>query len=321
MQKQKISLLCLILFIVSGCATPSAYKPEQVEAPATKIQQTKAQQATSLPSAKRYKQKIAIIRFTNETNYGRALMIDADFDRLGKQASDMLASRLVKSGNFMVFERSDIKKIQQEQTISGGGLIGVDTVIVGSVTEFGRSIAGKTGFMSSTKMQTAKAKVEIRLVNIKTGQAFFSATGAGEASTESGEIAGYGSRAAYDATLNDRAIGAAITDVIDKLVSTLEERAWRTDVLSIENGQVFISGGSRQGIKVGDTLKVMLPGQKVKSKQTGMEISLPGKQVATIRVVSFFGDNENNEGSVCEIVSGSINLSSAANLYVEEVKQ
>lgn len=320
MHKLKVTSLCMILLFVSGCATPTGYKPEQVEAPATKMQQAKAQQATALPSAKRYKQKIAIIRFTNETNYGKALMTDDDFDRLGKQASDMLASRLVKSGNFMVFERSDIKKIQREQTISGGGLIGVDTVIVGSITEFGRSIAGKTGFMSSTKMQTAKAKVDIRLVDIKTGQAFFSATGAGEASTESGEIAGYGSRAAYDATLNDRAIAAAITDVIDKLVSTLEEKAWRTDILNIEKDQIFISGGSRQGIKVGDTLKVMSPGQKVKSKQTGMEISLPGKQVATIRVLSFFGDNENNEGSVCEVVSGLINPSSAANLYIEEVK-
>lgn len=319
MKKQKVALLCLILLFISGCAT-TGYRPEQIEAPATKMQQTKAQQTTALPSTKRYKQKIAIIRFTNETNYGKALMTDADFDRLGKQASDMLASRLVKSGNFMVFERSDIKKIQQEQTISGGGLIGVDTVIVGSVTEFGRSISGKAGFMSSTKMQTAKAKVEIRLVDIKTGQAFFSASGAGDANTESGEIAGYGSRAEYDATLNDRAIAAAITDVIDKLVSTLEEKAWRTDILEAVKGQVFISGGSRQGIKVGDTLKVMSSGQKVKSKQTGMEISLPGKQVATIRVISFFGDNENNEGSVCEIVSGLVDPSSATNLYVEEVK-
>ncbi len=320
MHKLKIASLCLSLLFVSGCATPSAYKLEQVEAPATKMQQAKAQQTTALPSAKRYKQKIAIIRFTNESNYGRALMSDNDFDLLGKQASDMLASRLVKSGNFMVFERSDINKIQREQTISGGGLIGVDTVIVGSVTEFGRSIAGKTGFMSSTKMQTAKAKVDIRLVDIKTGQAFFSATGAGEAFTESGEVAGYGSRAAYDATLNDRAIAAAITDVIDKLVSTLEEKAWRTDILNIEKDQVFISGGSRQGIKVGDTLRVMSPGQKVKSKQTGMEISLPGKQVATIRVISFFGDNENNEGSICEVISGSIDSSSIAKLYVQEVK-
>jgi hypothetical protein len=162
--------------------------------------------------------------------------------------------------------------------------------------------------------------VDIRLVDIKTGHVYFSATGSGEASTESGEIAGYGSRAEYDATLNDRAIAAAISDVIDKLVSTLDERKWQTDILEARDGRVFVSGGSRQGIKVGDTLRVMAHGQKVKSKQTGMEINLPGKQIALIRVVSFFGDSENEEGSVCEIISGSIDPASAANYYVEEVK-
>lgn len=315
----KRASLVLALFVSAGCATPSA-RMEQTEAPASQVQQVAAQKTAVMPVAKRYKRKVAIIRFTNETNYGKALMSDQDFDRLGKQASDMLSSRLVKSGNFMVFERTDIKKIQQEQSISGGGLIGVDTVILGSVTEFGRSISGKSGFMSSTKMQLARAKVEIRLVDIKTGQAYFSATGAGEASTESGEIAGYGSRAAYDATLNDRAIAAAITDVIDKLVSTLDERKWRTDILDYREGQVFISGGSRQGIKIGDTLRVMSPGQIVKSQQTGMEISLPAKQVATIRVLSFFGDTENDEGSICEVVSGSIAQNTSSRYFVEEVK-
>jgi len=312
-------LVLLFIAALTGCAT-TATRPEQTEAPATQMQQAKAQKAAAaLPSQKRYKRKLAVIRFTNETNYGKALMSDNDFDRIGKQASDMLSSRLVKSGNFMVFERSDIDKIKREQTISGGGLLGVDTAIVGSVTEFGRFIAGKTGFMSSTKVQMAKAKVEIRLVDLATGQAFFSATGAGEASTESGEIAGYGNRAEYDATLNDRAIAAAITDVIDKLVSTLDEKAWRTDVLDAKDGQVFVSGGARQGIKIGDVFSVIASGQKIKSKQTGMEITLPGKQVATIKVQSFFGETENDEGSVCDIVSGAVDPSSK-NLYVGEVK-
>lgn len=310
-----------LMMLLPGCATTTD-KLQQVEAPATKMEQIKAQKSVEMPTAKRYKRKIAVVRFTNETNYGKALMSDNDFDRIGKQASDMLSSRLVKSGNFLVFERADIKKIQQEQSLSasGGGLIGVDTAVLGSVTEFGRSISGKSGFMSSTKVQLAKAKVEIRLVDIKTGQAFFSATGAGEASTESGEIAGYGSRAEYDATLNDRAIAAAITDVIDKMVSTLDEKPWRTDILESRDGQLFISGGSRQGIKIGDTLRVIAPGQKVKSKQTGMEITLPGKLLATIKVVSFFGDSETDEGSVCQIVTGRIDLSAATNYYVEEVK-
>lgn len=311
--------LGLALMLSTGCATTEP-KKEQVEAPATKTQQVVAQKAVVAPVAKRYKRKVAIIRFTNETNYGRSLMTDRDYDSIGKQASDMLASRLVKSNNFLVFERSDLRKLQQEQTISGGGIIGVDTAIVGSVTEFGRTVSGKSAWLSSTKVQIATAKVEMRLVDIKTGQAFFAATGAGEASTESGEIAGYGSRAEYDATLNDRAIAAAITDVIDKLVSTLEEKPWNTDILEAQAGQVFISGGERQGLKVGDVLRVMAPGQKVKSKQTGMEISLPGRQVAKIRVVSFFGDNENNEGSVCEVMDGKIDPAAATTLYVEEVR-
>jgi len=319
-QKTGFLLVALLLF-ASGCATVST-KTEQVEAPVTKMQQVAAQKAVAAPTVKRYKRKIAIIRFTNETNYGRALMTDNDYDRIGKQVSDMLASRLVKSGNFLVFERTDLNKIKQEQAISGagGGLIGIDSAIVGSITEFGRSVSGKAGFMSSTKMQVARAKVDMRIVNIKTGQAFFSATGTGEASTEAGEIAGYGSRAEYDATLNDRAIAAAITDVIDKLVSTLEEKPWRTDVLEVQSGQVFISGGMHQGLKVGDVLQVVAPGQKIKSKQSGMEITLPGKQVATIRVVSFFGDNENNEGSICETITGKVDPASSATLYVEEVR-
>ena len=147
----------------------------------------------------------------------------------------MLASRLVKSGKFIVFERTDLAKVKKEQAITGdAGLIGVDSLIIGSVTEFGRSTSGKSGFMSSTKVQTARARVDIRLVDVKTGQAFFSASGVGEASTESGEIAGFGSRADYDATLNDRAISAAISDVIDRLVSSLDERPWRTDILQIQ---------------------------------------------------------------------------------------
>jgi len=70
----------------------------------------------------------------------------------------------------------------------------------------GRSTTGKSGFLSGTKVQTAHAKVEIRLVDVRTGYVFFTASGAGDASTESGEVAGFGSKADYDATLNDRAI-------------------------------------------------------------------------------------------------------------------
>jgi len=315
--KIKATFVVLTLFM-SGCATTSI-QPVAVEGPSSQTQQIKAQQAAQVPSSKRYKLKVAVGRFTNETNYGRSLMVDTDFDRIGKQASDMLTSRLIQSGQFVVLERTDINKITKEHEISGDArLVGSDTLLIGSVTEFGRSVSGTGGFLSSTKVQTAKAKVDVRLVDVKTGHAYFSAIGAGEATTETGEVAGFGSRAAYDAALNDRAIAAAISDVIDKLVSKLGDRKWKTDILEEKNGQVFISGGKNQGLREGDILSVMEAGDTVKSKQTGFNISLPPKLVAKIRISEFFGDTETNEGSIGTVVEGSITKPLSPNLFVTE---
>ena len=286
----------------------------------SKSAQVSAQESRKVPLAKRYKLKLAIARFSNETSYGRSLMNDADFDRIGKQASDMLASRLIQSGAFVVLERPDLEKLKKEQALAGeASIVGSDTVIAGSVTEFGRSVGGKVGFLSSTKVQTAKAKVDIRLVDVKTGHAYFSAIGAGEASTESGEVAGFGSRAEYDATLNDRAIAAAISDIIDRLVSQLADRPWKTAVLDVQEGQVFISGGKYQGLKADDVLAVMEAGSVVKSPQTGFEISLPAKQVATLQVVSLFGESETNEGAVCKVTSGKVDKEALRKLFVTEL--
>lgn len=317
---KKYFVLILIPLFLSACATVSE-KPVMHEAPVSKEQQVKSQEMIQVPTMKRYKLKVAVGRFTNETNYGRSLLTDEQLDRIGKQASDMLTSRLVQSGQFIVLERPDLNKVTWEQDIAGRpNLVGSDTLIIGSVTEFGRSVGGKVGFLSSTKVQKAKAKVDIRLVDVKTSHAYFSAIGAGEANSESGEVAGFGSRAAYDATLNDRAIAAAISDVIDKLISKLSDRKWKTDILDVKDDHVFISGGRYQGLKEGDMLAIVEAGDTVKSRQTGFEVTLPSKQIATIRVISFFGETETNEGAVCKIVEGTVVKPLSSKLFVTETK-
>jgi curli biogenesis system outer membrane secretion channel CsgG len=310
------------VLLLSACATPSQ-RPVAVESPVPQAAQVAAQQAAQAPASPRYKRKVAIGRFSNETNYGRSLLSDAELDRIGKQASDMLSSRLVASGQFIVLERPDLGKVEREQALTGGALVGADTLVVGSVTEFGRSVGGKTGFLSSTKEQLAKAKVDVRLVDARTGHAYFSATGAGEARSEAGEIAGFGSRAEYDATLNDRAIAAAISDLIDRLVSKLADRPWRTDILEVQGGaggQVFIGAGKSQGLKAGDELAVMLSGQTVKSAQSGFDVTLPATQVATLRVLSTFGDSETSEGAACQVTSGVVDRGALKVLFVAERK-
>ena len=191
---------------------------------------------------------------------------------------------------------------------------------MGSLTEFGREIEGQSGFLSNTKTQVARAKVELRLVDVKTAHVFFSAIGAGAATAQAGTVMGFGNQAGYDSTLNDRAIGAAISDVMNSLVTKLEERPWRTDILKADGNQVLITGGTRQGIKPGDRLAVMQSGGSVRSAQSGFDIDLPPIKIAEVMVDSNFGSDDTNEGSACHLVSGTIPAAGREKLFVAAVQ-
>lgn len=304
--------------LATACATVSK-EPERVAVATTLA--TSAQVAPAVPTLKR---KIAVARFSNSTRYGKSLLSDNEADPLASQAADMLVSRLVDSKQFIVFERNDLDAVVNEAQIQklepSANLVGVDALVIGSVTEFGRTVEGQSGFLSSTKKQKASATVEARLVDPRTGLVIFSASGKGEASTESGEVAGFGSQAGYDARLNDAAISSAISDLTSELIGKLSSRRWSTAILRVDADQIFVSGGARQGLKIGDRLAVETRGETVKSGQTGLPITLPGRQVAVVELTGFFGDDEYSEGSSAKVVSGSLNGLDASTLTVVESK-
>ncbi len=317
------SVVGSIFLSMTGCATVDA-PPTRVVVP--EVQEANLPNLPNKPMASKLtlKRKIAVARFSNSTNYGKGLLFDGENDPLADQALDMLVKRLVTTQRFLVFERDNIDEIRLERKLLGKeqvqDLVGVDAVIIGSVTQFGRKTEGQVGFLSSTKKQTVVAAVEARLVDPRTGLAFFSASGSGEASVESGEVAGFGSRAAYDASLNDRAIAVAISDLTSEIIGNLDDRPWSTDVLRIGEGQLFISGGPKQGLKIGDRFVVESLGEVIKSGQSGLPIVLPGKKVAQIEIISFFGETEYSEGSIARITSGSVSNYSADKLIVKDVK-
>jgi len=79
---------------------------------------------------------------------GRSLLRDRHDDPLGKQVTDLMSKALTESGAYLVFERPDIGRVQAESRLTDSKLklIGVDALIVGSLTEFGRKTVGATGF-------------------------------------------------------------------------------------------------------------------------------------------------------------------------------
>jgi curli biogenesis system outer membrane secretion channel CsgG len=295
--------------LMSGCATqspPMAVKDAPQSAEVQKqMQQETARALLAKPTLKR---KIALGRISNETSYGKSLLRDSSGDPVGKQIADMLSKALTESGAYVVLERTDLSKLQDESRLTGTrqNLVGVDALLMGSLTEFGRKTVGESGFVSASKKQVAFAKIDIRVVDVATGQSLFATSGAGESSTQTASTFGFGSQAGYDSTLNDSSIRQAISEVVNRLTVEFSRRPWQTSIIGVDNGRYFISGGKAQGLKPGMVFSVQTVGEKVKSPQTGFEIVLPGKEVAQIRVESLFGDTEMSEGAVTSVVSGSL---------------
>jgi curli biogenesis system outer membrane secretion channel CsgG len=308
-----------LMMWLSGCAVQTPpNKP--VEAPQAVAAQLAAQQAmlTATPVAPALKWKIALGRISNETSYGQSLLRDNSGDPLGKQVTDLMSKALTSSGAYLVFERPDIGRLQAESRLTDTrlNLIGVDALIIGSLTEFGRKTVGATGFVSSSKRQVAFAKVDIRIVDVSTGLVFFATSGAGEASTETASTFGFGSQAAYDGTLNDSAIRQAVSEAVSRLSVEMNRRPWQTSILKLDGNQLFLSGGRAQGIKPGMQFTINTAGEQIKSGQTGSIVTLPGRMLATVRVDSLFGDNELSEGSSATVVSGSLAGHQASQLVV-----
>lgn len=303
------AILVSALALLQGCATQAPPIAQKEAAPSIATQKA-AQEAivAQAPAVPTLKRKIALGRITNETNYGRSLLRDQHGDPLGKQVTDLLSKALTESGAYLVFERPDITRLQAEGKLTDTklNLVGVDALIIGSLTEFGRKTVGETGFASSSKRQVAFAKVDLRVVDTNTSHVFFATSGAGEASTETASTFGFGSQAAYDETLNDAAIRQAVSEAVNRLSKEMNARPWQTYILKSEGAQVFIGGGKAQGIKPGMIFSVQTQGERIKSPQTGAEITLPGRSVAKLRVDANFGDSELNEGSVTSVISGSL---------------
>ncbi|WP_320159494.1 CsgG/HfaB family protein [Marinobacter sp. 1-3A] len=320
----KKTLSLTLAIALAGCATQTP-QMNDVESGITAEKQRAAQvaaQEAAAPEQLALKRKIAVGRLSNETNYGRSLLRRDAEDQLGGKVTDMFLQALTNSDSFLVFERPDISLLQKEASLFGQkvDIVGVDTLVIGSLTKFGRATTGERGFLSSSKKQEATATVDIRLVDVKTGRAFASVTGSGVSSTEHARTMGFGSAAGYDGSLNDQAIAAAVTAAVDKMTRLFMDKPWTADLLGQEEGMVFISGGESQGVKPGMVFDVETKGREVKSQTTGTTITLPGKKVAELEVVSLFGDDILNQGAATMVISGSIEGYKLNELQIKEQK-
>ena len=308
---RKICFL-VALFAVSYSASAQR-KVEVVESPVQNVQD----------DGMVLKRKVAIGRFSNETQYAKGIFYDKENDPMGKQALDILSSKLASSGKFILLERSDLSTLLDECQKGGAkaSTIGADYMIIGSITEFGRKNTGKNGVFSSQKTQTVEAAVAIRLVDVSTGLIIYSDEAKGSAELTTKTTMGVGGQASYDATLSDKAISEAIGQLVENIINKCNNSPWRTYFLSYDSDAILIAGGTSQGIKEGMVFNIKTQGKKVKNPQTGILITLPGKTVGTAKVIATGGDTPETEYSFVEVTSNeTINSENMSNYIIEQEK-
>ncbi len=277
----------------------------------------------SASNEKVIKRKVAIGRFSNETQYAKGIFYDKENDPMGKQALDILSAKLAASGKFLLLERSDLATLLEEAKKGDNSLatVGADYMIIGSITEFGRKNTGKSGVFSTTKTQTVEAAVVIRLVDVSTGLIIYSDEAKGTADLTTKTTMGVGGRADYDATLSDKAISEAIGQLVENIINKCTDKPWRTYFLSYDNEAVLIAGGASQGVGVGATFNIKTKGKSVKNPQTGLMIELPGKTIGTVKVISTGGDTPETEYSFVEVSpSTTIDTEKLGEYFIEEMK-
>jgi curli biogenesis system outer membrane secretion channel CsgG len=274
--------------------------------------------------------RIAVLDFNYATVMTTSQSVFGTNVDIGKGISDILIDRLVNDGTYRMVERNQIDKIINEQNFSNsnradpstaakiGRILGVDEVIVGDITEFGRddqskNVGGMLGKWGSgyglggvgTHKAKAVVAVTARLINTSTGEILASATGKGESQRSGTNLlgggagsGGYGAGGAGMDSSNfaQTIIGEATTQAVTQLAQGLIADSEKIPVAApapisaliadASTPDVIINVGSSAGLKVGDKLLVKRVIRVVKDPVTGKPLRSIEDTIGQLTVTS-----------------------------------
>jgi len=259
------------------------------------------------------KKRVAVMDFDYATDRSSVDAIFGTDTDVGKGITDLLVTRLVSDGDYSVIERKELDKILNEQNFSNsdransdtaakiGRVLGVDAIIVGSITQFGRDdkslgvgggalggVTGRFGLGGVGKRQ-AKAVVGIsaRMINTETAEILAAVDGKGESKRAGLMLGGAGgsdsgagggalnmSSSNFANTILGEAVGQAVSDVarqLDDKAASLPTQALQISglVADVSGNTLILNVGSKAGVKVGDMLGVFRQGRQIKDPATG----------------------------------------------------
>lgn len=295
-------------FLVSVAATLAACAPRKS---ATTVGEPEYMRGRSAPAStvKDYRgpmRRLAVVAFDNKTPYGQR--------ELGNSASDILVTELQKTGQFILIEREKVQHVLDEQRFQAsdlvepmtvakvGRLLGASAIATGSVTQFGQKEEGVEAIVYQRRTQRAECTVDLRIVDVATGEILVAESGRGEAEQTVQGTLGLGGRSSYDSTLAGEALRAAIFKFTRNIVDRMERVPWSARVAEVDASRVYIDAGMKTRLPIGAELEVLRPGKEIVSPTTGKAIGQTTSQVGRVKVVEYFGD----DGAVATRLDGEV---------------
>ncbi|MEK7407317.1 MAG: CsgG/HfaB family protein [Acidobacteriota bacterium] len=265
------------------------------------------------PASTQQKKRVAVLDFEYATVHSYVAAIFGTNVDVGRGIGDLLVEKLVQSGAYSVIERKALSKVLAEQNFSNtdradansaakiGRILGVDVIIIGSITQFGRDdkatsvgggafggVARRYG-LGGVQKREAKAVVDVsaRMVSVDTAEILAVAHGKGESTRSgisllgAGGSGGAGGAGAYDMTSKNFSatlIGEAVHKAVGQLGQQLDTSAGRVPVrvvqidglvADVSGNSLILNVGSRAGVKVGDRLRVSRKIREVRDPATG----------------------------------------------------
>jgi curli biogenesis system outer membrane secretion channel CsgG len=263
-------------------------------------------------AAAQQKKRVAVLDFEYGTVRSSAAAIFGTNRDVGRGVADLIVEKLVQSGAYSVIERKALEKILAEQNFAQsdradsstavrlGRVLGVDAIIIGSITQFGRDdkstgigggalsrVTGRFG-VGGVKRTESKAVVEIsaRMLDTETAVVLATAKGLGESTRTGTNLLGAGAGSVvgggtvdmtsknFAATILGEAVNQSVTQLSQQLVAGAARLPTRALVIQglvadASGGTLILNIGSKSGVKVGDRLQVRRMGREVRDPATG----------------------------------------------------
>ncbi len=260
---------------------------------------------------------------------------------IGKGISDLIVNELVTAGTYRVIERNRLDQILAEQDLGESGranptsaakvgkVLGVNAMVVGSITQFGTEkkkkgiggafskIGGFGGGSYGTSKGKAKVAIDARVVDTTTGEILAVAKGSGESSRSGLMLGGYGggggggggggidmSSSDFRETILGEAVALAVQELSQELIDAddrIPEVTIKIDglVADVDGSMVILNVGSSHGLEAGTVLKVKRVTRTVKDPATGRVLREISSIIGEIRL-----DEVDEGSSVGTIISG-----------------